>query len=183
MKKFGLAYGASGDSIQLAAFSYSSLVINFTSIPVVNTEPLESEVVRIIATQDCFIKLGSGSWVEYSSHATNNDVGDNIFEVQEDIDASTPSSGIIKLWDFTDGSEVSHTYSSWLGKIFSGISPVLTKDYDGDDKAYPFVGIIASSSDLLLKANQPEYFTLRGNKYLSVVRSTNDGILYVETMV
>jgi len=183
MKKFGLAYDASGDSIQLASSPYLTTIINFSAIPIINTEPLEAEVVRLLATQDCFIKLGSGNWVEYSSHTTNNDLGDNTFEVQEDIGAETLSSGIIKLWDFTDGSEVFHLYSSWLGKIFSGISPVLTKDYDNDDKAYPFVGIIASSSDLLLKANQPEYFTLRGNKYLSVVRSTIDGILYVENMV
>lgn len=76
----------------------------------------------------------------YTSHATNNTSGLTTFEVQEALPVDTPASGVIRVvWD-DDKTEQRYTYTSWSGKIFSGLSPTLQHDYDGDDTAYvPFI--------------------------------------------
>jgi hypothetical protein len=37
----------------------------------------------------------------------------------------------------------------------------------------------AATSDMLLKANQPEYFTLQGKQYISAIRDASNGDLFV----
>ena len=40
----------------------------------------------------------------------------------------------------------------------------------------------ATSSDMLLKANQLEYFALQGKQYISAIRDASNGDLYVTVM-
>jgi len=72
----------------------------------------------------------------YTSHATENTAGKTTFEVQETIEDDTPAAGVI--WIFKTATSVwwEHTYTSWSGKIFSGLSPALQLNYDGTDKCY-----------------------------------------------
>jgi len=42
--------------------------------------------------------------------------------------------------------------------------------------------VAASTSDMLLKANQPEYFTLT-DQYIAAIRSSVSGYLYVTVMI
>jgi hypothetical protein len=41
---------------------------------------------------------------------------------------------------------------------------------------------VATSSDVFLPANLPEYFSLRLDQYISVIRDTADGKLYITIM-
>ena len=42
--------------------------------------------------------------------------------------------------------------------------------------------LVATTSDMPLKATTPEYFNMRGNSFISAVRSTASGNLYVTEM-
>lgn len=83
----------------------------------------------------------------YTSHAANNDTGDNTFEVQETIDSDTPLSGVLRVVDNSLNKETRYSYTSWSGSTFSGVSPTLVTDYDGSDTAYvPFLDTTASAA-------------------------------------
>jgi hypothetical protein len=44
--------------------------------------------------------------------------------------------------------------------------------------------VAATTSDMLLKAGQPEYFTMDGNSYIAAIRATsNSGNLYATIMI
>lgn len=85
----------------------------------------------------------------YTSHVSENTQGHDYFVVQENIAADTPSSGVIRIVDTSTKTEYRHTYTSWEGKTFYGLSPVLQTNFDGTDKAYvPFIDAEATSSTL-----------------------------------
>jgi len=81
----------------------------------------------------------------------NNGSGDSQILVSSTISNDTPSTGVIRLVDTSDTSatrESRHTYTSWSGSTFSGVSPVLDRNWtETDDKAYvPFIDETASGS-------------------------------------
>lgn len=43
-------------------------------------------------------------------------------------------------------------------------------------------GMLATSNDMFLKANQPEIFSLKADKYISAIRVTDNGTLYITIM-
>lgn len=78
---------------------------------------------------------GSINKTKYTSHATLNTVGGNTFECTANIAAGTPTAGYLRVV-YAAGVEDLYTYTSWSGKIFSGVSPVLARTYDSGDTAY-----------------------------------------------
>lgn len=85
------------------------------------------------------------------SAAAGNTTGLTTFIVSGTIENDTPASGTIRIVDTSDTSstrEARHTYTSWDGSTFSGLSPALTKDYTAtDDKAYvPFIDKVAGAT-------------------------------------
>jgi hypothetical protein len=81
----------------------------------------------------------------------NNGTGDSQVLVSGAIANDTPSSGVLRLVDTSDTSatrESRHTYTSWSGSTFSGVSPTLDRNWtETDDKAYvPFIDTTASST-------------------------------------
>lgn len=135
----GMAAGQSyqyTDSNGVIRSPYASIIIQVTSLG--NTDKVV--VFRTSA--------GAINKAMYTSGAGNNQ-NDPDFVVQEDIAIDTPPAGAIRLVDYTDMSEVRHTYTAWDGptKTFSGLDPVLTKAYvEGTDKAYvPFIDQVAGA--------------------------------------
>jgi hypothetical protein len=122
---------------------------NQISISVTNT--LASDRVGVFATTG-----GNGSttiWkAQYTSHATNNTTGNSTFIVQETIPSDTPISGsvrVVKTSDISAAREVRYTYTSWSVSTFSGISPTLTRSYNGGDTAYvPYIDTEASGTSV-----------------------------------
>jgi len=57
VKKVNLVHDANGSPVQGALSPYSTVVVAFDA-SARNTNPLEGEIVRLIATQDCHIKFG-----------------------------------------------------------------------------------------------------------------------------
>jgi len=102
-RKVTMVVDGNGVATQGALHPLSTTIIAFTDTAGVNADSFVAEVVRLIATEDCYVKFG-----------------------------------------------------------------------DGD--------IVATSSDMLIKANQPEYFTLRGEGYISAIRVTSSGNLFVTVM-
>jgi len=71
----------------------------------------------------------------YTSHATNNVVGNNTFEVQETLPVDTPAGeditkGVIRIVDVSEGTEHRFRYRSWSGSIFT-LKPEITGTTDG----------------------------------------------------
>lgn len=48
--------------------------------------------------------------------------------------------------------------------------------------AFGGIDVVAATSNLLLKANSPEYFHLRGDQYISVIQDSAPGNLYITPM-
>jgi hypothetical protein len=95
-----------------------------------------------------FISTGSGSTTvkkDMYTAAVGNVTSNTTFVVNETIAVDTPSTGVIRLVKTTDTTtnarEQRHTYSSWAGSTFSGVSPALTIAYtQTTDTAYvPFI--------------------------------------------
>jgi hypothetical protein len=42
--------------------------------------------------------------------------------------------------------------------------------------------VAATSTDMFMKASEPEYFSLRGSKYISAIRDSADGTLNIQIM-
>jgi hypothetical protein len=85
----------------------------------------------------------------YTSHNTNNTSGLDTFETIEDIATDTPTAGVLRVVDTGAGTEQRYTYTSWSGKIFSGVSPVLVTTYANDDTAYvPFIDEEATGTEV-----------------------------------
>jgi hypothetical protein len=85
----------------------------------------------------------------YSSHATDNDIGDNTFIVQEVIDSDTPTAGVLRVVDNSLNRETRYTYTGWSGSTFTGISPTLVANYDGTDTAYvPFIDTTSTGTSV-----------------------------------
>jgi hypothetical protein len=103
VKKVCLVYDANGSPVQGALSPYSTTVVAFDG-SARNIAPLEGEIVRLIATQDCHIKFG--------------------------------------------------------GAV-----------------------VVATTNDTFLKANQVEYFSLRGNTYIAAIKDPGAGSLYITVMV
>ena len=134
---------ATGQSYQ---FTDSNGIIRqpYASVPVRITSVVSGDKVSVFRTS-----AGAIDKAMYTSHATANTSGLTTFEVQEDIAIDTPSSGAIRLVDMGTFVEQRHTYTSWSGKIFSGLSPVLQQDYDGSDKCYvPFIDAQAAATSI-----------------------------------
>lgn len=68
-RKIRLSYDASGVHVQGALHPESTIKIDFTDTSASNTNPFDAEVVRLLATQDCFVKFG-----DMSVAATNADM-------------------------------------------------------------------------------------------------------------
>ena len=89
-----------------------------------------------------------------TSHASSNTSGSTSFTIIEDIPSDTPESGVIRIVDTSENSEKRYSYTSYLGKVFSGITKLfgtldagLDQDYVSDDTAYvPYVDTIAGSA-------------------------------------
>lgn len=86
--------------------------------------------------------LGSGN----NTNNTTLVVTGNIFE-------NTPSSGAVRIVDTSDTTndrEKRHTYTSWSGSTFTGLSPALDRAYtQTDDKAYvPFIDTTATGTNV-----------------------------------
>jgi hypothetical protein len=86
----------------------------------------------------------------YAAAAGNNS-GATTFVVGSAITNDTPTAGTIRIIDDSDTGatrERRHTYSSWDGVTFSGLSPALDRNYTAvDDKVYiPFIDEVASDT-------------------------------------
>ena len=103
-RKIRLARDQGSDPIQGALFPKVTVKISYTDTAAINSDPITAQIVRLIATTDCHIKI-----------------------------------------------------------------------HDGADAK-------ATSSDMFLKANQAEYFTLWGKQYISAIRDASNGDLYVTVM-
>jgi hypothetical protein len=106
----------------------------------------------------------------FTSHAGNNTVGLNTFEVAAStpIPTDTPASGTIRVVDNSLNRETRYAYTSWSGFIFSGLTPSLTTTYEGTDTAYvPYVDEQAAGTSV------SKSLTYYANRYvLTVVRIT-----------
>jgi len=146
----GKYFGAQGIWVEGMAFgqSYTFKDSNgvlrdpYASITVSITNTLSGDRIAVFRTS-----AGAIDKAMYTSHATANTSGLTTFEVQEDLAVDTPSSGAIRIVDTGTLVEQRHTYSSWSGKIFSGLSPALQQTYDGSDKCYvPFIDAEATTT-------------------------------------
>ncbi|NCN28301.1 hypothetical protein GW915_12095 [bacterium] len=116
----------------------------YASITIAITNTLSGDRVSVFRTS-----AGAIDKEMYTSHPTNNVTGNTTFEVQETLPVDTPSLGAIRIVDKGTLVEQRHTYSSWSGMIFSGLSPVLQQTYDGADKCYiPFIDAEAIASSI-----------------------------------
>ena len=104
-KKIRFARDQGGDPIQGALFPKATVVIAFTNTAAKNADEIVAQVVRLVATQDCYVKIH---------------------------DLSDAMAGIV--------------------------------------------------TDMLLKANLAEYFTMNGKKYISAIRVISSGNLFVTVM-
>lgn len=102
-RKVRLRFDGNGAPVQGALSPDSTTKINFTDTSAINSTPFNAEVVRLIATQDCHVKMGGP-------------------------------------------------------------------------------GSASTTNDMLIKANQPEYFALR-DQHIAVIRDSVNGTLYVTVMV
>ena len=146
----GKYFGAQGvwiegmASAQSYQFTDSNSAIRqpYTSIVVKVSSVVSGDRVSVFRTS-----AGAINKSMYTSHATANTNGLSTFEVQEVLAVDTPSSGVIRIVDVGTNVEQRHTYSSWTGKIFSGLSPALQQTYDGADKCYiPFIDAQATAT-------------------------------------
>lgn len=89
-----------------------------------------------------------------TSHSSANTSGSTTFTTVQDIPSDTPESGIIRIVDTSDNSEKRYSYTSFVGKVFSGITKLfgtldagLDQDYDATDTAYiPYIDTIANTT-------------------------------------
>ncbi|HAV15347.1 MAG TPA: hypothetical protein DCX25_03380 [Candidatus Pacebacteria bacterium] len=120
--------------------------------------------------------------------AAGNNAGNSTIVVNEAIPTDTPSpTGVIRLVDTSDTSinrETKYTYTSWDGgtKTFSGVSPVLDRNYTlTDDTAYvPYIDTTASGTSVTVSVIYPS----ADRTVLARVRRYNgvgDSILPFET--
>lgn len=123
----------------------------------VRTPPIQAtmKVTSVVSADRVAVFLTSGGDIDqtqYTSHASNNTASSATFEIQEDIATDTPSSGKLRVIANTatpSGTEDRYSYSSWSGKIFSGVSPVLVRTYDGTDTAYvPLIDSTTTSDEI-----------------------------------
>ena len=103
-KKIRLARDQGGDGVQAALFPKATVVIAFTDVAAKNTDAITAQIVRIVATTDCHVKIH----------------------------------------DLSDA--------------------------------------LAVAADMLVKANLAEYFCMNGKKYISAIRDTASGNLFVTVM-
>jgi hypothetical protein len=83
--------------------------------------------------------------------ASGNNSGNSTFVVSGTINIDTPASGTIRIIDDSDTTatrETRYTYTSWDTSTFSGLTPVLDRNYaGGSDTAYiPFIDQIATGT-------------------------------------
>ncbi|TET41495.1 MAG: hypothetical protein E3J60_04505 [Dehalococcoidia bacterium] len=160
---------ASGQSYQYAD-SNGTIRQPYASITVKVTSVVSGDRVAVFRTSTGVIDKAM-----YSSHATENTSTKTTFEVQEALAVDTPSVGIIRIIDMGTLVEQRHSYASWTGKIFSGLSPALQQDYDGDDKCYiPFIDAEAATTYV-------EKVVLYAADRAVLVRVRKKGILPFET--
>ena len=117
-----------------------------------------------------------------TSHSSANTSGSNTFTTVENIPTDTPSSGVIRIIDTSENLEHRYSYTSYSGKVFSGITKLfapntagLIQDYAADDTAYvPFIDETATSTSASVSVN------FAGNCYIySIVR--HKGIIPFDT--
>jgi hypothetical protein len=77
------------------------------------------------------------------------------------IPTDTPSEGAVRVVDTSDLTvtrETRYTYTSWVGQVFSGISPVLDRTYTAiDDTAYvPYIDTTASGPSVSVSVQYVE---------------------------
>lgn len=122
-----------------------------------------------------FKSTGNGSTTidkaMYTAAAGNNS-GNTTWVASTSITADTPSSGVIRLIDSSDTTnsrEVRHTYTSWAGSTFSGLSPALSMSYTAtDDKAYvPYIDKQTSSTSETVSVifDTTKYLLIRVRRY------------------
>lgn len=97
------------------------------------THPSHAPAALIRTATDSFtwgnISFTYHTGAVYTSHATNNDLGDDTVECTASIGATTPQQGTFYI-KHPDGTQDEYTYTSYTGAIFSGVSPTLKQDYD-----------------------------------------------------
>lgn len=106
------------------------------------------------------------------SAASGNNSGLTTYTVSGTITSDTPSSGVLRLIDTSDTTnsrEVRHTYTSWSGSTFSGVSPALTMSYTAtDDKAYvPYIDkeTTSTSESVSVIFDETKYLLVRVRRY------------------
>ncbi len=114
--------------------------------------------------------------------ASGNITGNSTFVVTGSIAVDTPATGSIRVVDINDTTstrETRYTYTSWSGSTFSGISPVLDREYtQTDDTAYvPFIDIAATTTS----ASITVIYTTDRSILVRVRRKTATAILPFET--
>lgn len=117
------------------------------TITVLNT--LASDRVAVFRTSGAATNIYKD---QLTSHAANNTTGNAAFIVQEAIPSDTPQAGSIRTVEVANTSstrEKRYTYTGWSTSTFTGISPVLDRDYVGTDTAYvPFVDAEATTTSI-----------------------------------
>ena len=104
---------ATGQSYQ---YTDSNGVIRqpYASIDVSITNLVSGDKVTVFRTS-----AGAIDKAMYTSHATNNVLGDSTFDVQETLATDTPSTGIIRVVDASENKEHRIRYASWSGLVFT----------------------------------------------------------------
>lgn len=111
-------------------------------------------VTNLIASDRVAVfRTTSGTTINKAMYAAaaGNNSGATTFVVATAISNDTPASGTIRIIDDSDTGatrERRHTYTSWDGSTFSGLSPALDRNYTAtDDKVYvPFIDEVASDT-------------------------------------
>ena len=111
-----------------------------------------------------------------------NVTGNAYFTVTGSIQVDTPSSGVIRLVDTSDTTnnrEARHTYSSWSGSVFTGLSPTLDQAYEqtNDTSYVPFIDTAASGTSVAVTV----IYTADRTILVRVRRYTATAILPFET--
>jgi hypothetical protein len=117
-----------------------------TQATITVTNLIASDRVAVFRTQ-------TGTTINKAMYAAaaGNNSGNDTFVVSTSITNDTPPEGTIRIVDDSDTGatrERRHTYTSWDGSTFYGLSPVLDRNYTAtDDKVYvPFIDEVAADT-------------------------------------
>lgn len=113
---------------------------------------------------------------------SGNNTANTTLVVSGSINTDTPAAGAVRIVDTSDTSndrEKRHTYTSWTGSTFTGLSPALDRAYtQTDDTTYvPFIDTTATGTSVTVQV----IYTADRALLLRVRRYTATAILPFET--